>query len=115
MPKKKQTKPVVAVIFRRWPREGNAIIALFPEIPVDHNGLLCHGYMHTGRHSAADYQKCVDSSKPAKKSEYAALFKELKDRGYNMVVRKHTSHLIDHRRHAECVRILDEAKSNASK
>jgi len=57
----------------------------------------------------------LPASKPAKKSEYAAMFKELKDRGYNMVVRKHTSHLIDHRRHAECVRLLDEAKSNARK
>ena len=71
----------VAVIFRRWQYSGG-VIALFPELPVDHDGWLCTSYEHVGQHAAADYHGVVARTVPATASEREALRRELSQVGY---------------------------------
>lgn len=73
------------VIFRKWP--DGQIIALFPYLPCA-SALDCASYMHVGQHSGADPQGVIASTKPAGPDEYAALARELTNRGYVMRVMK---------------------------
>lgn len=73
------------VIFRKYP--GNAILALFPYVIEGPNG-ECSSYMRVGQHGLADYDYCIENTKPTNESEYASLKLELKRIGYNLEVRK---------------------------
>jgi len=72
------------VVFRKY-RNGD-IIALFPFMNEGLN--MCNSYMHIGQHGSADYNLVVSGTKPASKEEYADLFEELKQIGYNMEIRE---------------------------
>lgn len=74
------------VIFRKYP--DGEIIALFPEIPADNQGLRCSSYMHVGQHGGADCSMVSRSTRPASSAEYAPLKKELERIGYNLEVRE---------------------------
>ena len=72
----------VKVIFRKWKSNGE-IIALFPEIPHDVNGVYSESYQHIGQHGAADPQGVVSIyTNPAIPEEYADLKRELEQIGY---------------------------------
>jgi len=73
-------------IFRKFKDTGE-IIALFPEIPHDVNGITCSSYMHVGQHGASSLG-LHDVSKPAKPEEYAPLQRELESIGYDLQVIK---------------------------
>lgn len=68
------------VIFRKF-RNGE-VIALFPQEPATIDGWECMSYMHVGQHGSADPMIVYDT-KPAMPWEYADLYNELKDIGYN--------------------------------
>ena len=74
----------VKVIFRKY-RDGS-ILALFPEIEFCPG--YCSSYMHIGQHSAARYEHCIESTKPAKEEEYKPLLEEILSIGYDLVIRK---------------------------
>lgn len=78
------------VIFRVWYRGKFAgdIIALFPDIEADIHGRLCQSYEYVGQHGAADYNRVIQCTRPATKSEYNDLFDELTEIGYNLIVKK---------------------------
>ena len=86
-------EPKTKVVFRKWrKREGEGIIALFPEIPADLSGYLCQSYQHVGQHGAASYDKLVSVQNaptvPATPEEYADLKEELESIGYVLEVRR---------------------------
>lgn len=74
------------VIFRKF-RDHGDVIALFPEVPWDREG-RCSSYQHLGQHGGADYLGCIYLSTPATPYEYAALKRELVERGYKLRIRK---------------------------
>lgn len=72
------------VIFRKF-KSGVAkgqIIALFPDDIANSYG-ECGSYMHIGQHSPADYTLVIMATKPATEEEYADLYKELVEIGYD--------------------------------
>jgi len=70
------SKKNIKVVFRVFP--GGAVIALFPKMLVcDYEDSIV-SYMRIGQHSSAS-PKLIKQLKPATKSEYAALLKELID------------------------------------
>jgi hypothetical protein len=76
---------VTEVIFRKE-KDGD-ILALFPhEIDTLIGDIWC--YAHVGQHSGADYDYCIQKSKPAKANEYQYLKEELESLGYNLKVIK---------------------------
>lgn len=77
------------VIFRKWPKENNAIIALFPDI-VEKPG-ECLSYRHIGQHSAANYLHMIEQTVPAKVNEHLDLLEELISIGYTLQIRKRRS------------------------
>ena len=72
-------------IFRKF-KEGD-IIALFPEIKWDRQGLFCSSYMHIGQHGSADYG-IIRITKPATPEEYSDLKAELESIGYTLKIRR---------------------------
>jgi hypothetical protein len=93
---KESAMETVVVIFR-MDRTG-VVFALFPEMPADYQGLFCTCYQHVGQHCAADYFGCIADSRPATATEYADLFAELKQRGYDMKVKLRASSDMHERR-----------------
>jgi len=87
------------VVFRRW-RDGDGIIALFPEIPSDIHGYFCEAYEHVGQHGGADYHGVVQASRPATDQEAAPLAEELTLIGYNLKPIKRASQAVHERRRA---------------
>ena len=83
-PDQKQT---VIVVFRKF-RQGEDIIALFPEEPGSTFKDHCLSYQQTGQHSGADYDGCISASKPAKPEEYEPLKKELERIGYSLIIQE---------------------------
>lgn len=71
------------VIFRKLKGE---VLALFPY--EEYNKSLCVCYAHLGQHSSADYNYIVSKTRPATLEEYADLLHELKNLGYNLIIRK---------------------------
>jgi hypothetical protein len=56
---------VTEVIFRKYKDHNQDILALFPyEIE---SGYSCLSYQHIGQHGMADYNHCLDITRPAKK------------------------------------------------
>ena len=73
------------MIFRRWP--DGEIDALFPYDIADHRGnVTC--YAHVGQHGSADYDHCIESTKPAKQAESLTLKQELETLGYKIRIVK---------------------------
>lgn len=68
------------VIFRKL--KCGDVIALFPQEPATRDGWECMSYMHVGQHGSAD-PSIVNDTKPAMPYEYADLYNELKNIGYN--------------------------------
>jgi hypothetical protein len=91
------------VIFRVG-RESD-VFALFPELPADNYGIHCTCFQHVGQHCAADYQGCIANSRPATPAEYADLFNELKQRGYDLEVRQRATNAM----HERCLRLATVA------
>ena len=79
-----KVKEKTVVILRVWRKEGT-VIALFPDIDGDGH---CSSYEHVGQHSSADYKFVVSKTRLATPNEYQDLFKELRQTGYNLSVRK---------------------------
>jgi len=73
-------------IFRKF-KEGD-IIALFPEVKWDRQGLFCSSYQHIGQHGSADYQGVVSITTLATPEEYRELKEELESIGYTLKIRK---------------------------
>ena len=69
-------KPRIKIIFRVWKKSGE-VIALFPEISVDHDKANVQSYENIGQHGAADYYYVVYKTKLATKEEYELLLTEL--------------------------------------
>ena len=79
-----------AVVFRVWnhkPDKGfnGDVIALFPSLPEYGGNVLC--YEHIGQHSAADYARVIECTRPAKPEEYASLRRELEAAPYRYNLR----------------------------
>lgn len=72
------------VIFRKW--NGGDVIALFPQVPYDRNGIYCMSYEHIGQHGSAGYDTVVCQSSLASPEEYADLKHELESRPFNYVL-----------------------------
>lgn len=83
----KRDRHTTKVIFRWYQKDGECI-ALFPQMAMDYQGWLCSSYMHVGQHGSADPQVVVSQTRLATKLEYAALAKELRQRGYRLYIRK---------------------------
>ena len=77
------TMPNDVVLFRRWKDTGD-VIALFPEIPADIDGLYCLSYEHVGQHGAADYYGVVRHTLPVMSKECDGLARELTLIGYDL-------------------------------
>jgi len=80
-------KPTPTVcVFRKWRHGG--ILALFPLLPHDVNGIYCVSYERIGQHGAADAEGLIGITDPAKPEECADLKAELERIGYSLDVRK---------------------------
>jgi len=86
-------KEKTIVIFRKWKCKEGGIIALFPEIASDSDGISCSSYEHIGQHGGAGYNYCISATRPAKPKEYDELKAELKRIGYKLEIRKKASRL----------------------
>lgn len=83
------SEPATVVVFRRWPAsEGGDVLALFPMI--DEGGGRCASYQHVGQHSAADYGRVIDATRPADlgAADVLALRAELERIGYVLDIRR---------------------------
>jgi len=82
-------KHITEVVFRFDKTYG--VYALFPyEIE---NYTSCLSYAHVGQHSAANYNHCVNTTRPATEAEYKDLFNELENSvGYKLKVVKKMSY-----------------------
>lgn len=77
---------ITEVVFRHDKVFG--VFALFPyELYNNYSGSVI-SYARIGQHSAANYDGCIKSSRPATEDEYRDLFKELEFIGYNLKVIK---------------------------
>ena len=81
---KTDTLPTLT-IFRKF--HDGEVIALFPLIPHDANGIYCVSYLHIGQHGAAD-TSITRTTQPASPSEYAPLARELESIGYSLQIRQ---------------------------
>ncbi len=81
------------VIFRKFIQDGD-IIAIFPNItfpdPCYGNFETCLSYMQKGQHSECDYLHIIEKTVSASKKEYADLYQELTNKGYELKVIKKT-------------------------
>jgi hypothetical protein len=73
------------VVIFRVDDEGTAY-PLFPYL--EGSSGCCTAYQHIGQHCSADYQLCIQTSRPAKQSEYKELATELRRIGYKLTIRK---------------------------
>ena len=81
------------VIFRKWDKSPNSIIAIFPEELGDSDIGTCLSYQHIGQHSACDPVYLIKKTLRASPPEYADLKEELESLGYNLhVVQRNHSH-----------------------
>lgn len=63
------------------------VFALLPHEVCDYDGNVTT-YQHIGQHSAATYNHCIATSRPATETEYADLKAEMESIGYNFKVVK---------------------------
>jgi hypothetical protein len=91
---------ITPVVFRK---EGQDILAVFPEQTGTNDPHTCGCYSHVGQHSSMDimYLKELYKTKPVKPSEYADLKTELESIGYNLKVYKRWQQSFDKAREKE--------------
>lgn len=70
------------VVFRI---KDSEVFALFPYLTENRANFLIQSYAHIGQHSGANYDYCIQTSKPAKPSDYNSLLEELKSIGYENI------------------------------
>jgi hypothetical protein len=106
------------VVFRRWRDCSGDIIALFPEIPADDQGVYCQSYMQVGQHGAADYHSVIRLTAQVSPKQYAPLAEELWRIGYDLRPLKHATQQHHDKRQAMARYLVtadtgspDEAKS----
>ena len=109
MPDDREPEPEpVRVIFRKFrsKRDGQDIIALFPDLPGSNDPATCLSYMHTGQHGQADLLGLMyQMTRPATPDEYAALKQELEAAPYEYrltVIQRTPKDSAEHR--AEAIR-----------
>ena len=78
----RKANEAVPVIFRVWPKEHDAVIAILPTLPGTYDPATCSSYMHVGQHGACDPVGLVEETRLAAPSEYAALKRELEAAPY---------------------------------
>ena len=76
---------ITKVVFRKF-KDGEDIIALFPEEYEDAEHKFVVSYMHMGQHSGADYKGMIEDTTPATPAEYKELYNELVELGYNLQI-----------------------------
>lgn len=69
------------VVFRKW-KDTGSVIALFPELPADIDGVYCDSYEHVGQHAGADYYGVIQHTTPCSLNDATALAQELTAIGY---------------------------------
>lgn len=72
------------VVFRFEPI-GGEVFALFPDLAEPHGRIRVYDHRQYG---AANYQTCIDISRPATPDEYAPLKHELETIGYTLDVQE---------------------------
>jgi hypothetical protein len=77
-------------IFRKWKSNGD-VIAIFPELPGTSAWDSCLSYEHVGQHGATSWAFVQARTTPAKTEEFEALFRELKEIGYDIQIVKRES------------------------
>ena len=76
------------VIFRTW-RDTKEVIAIFPDIPADHNPHSCLSYLHIGQHGGCSPHLVIAHTTLSTENEYAKRYSELiKDVGYDLKIIK---------------------------
>jgi hypothetical protein len=91
------------VVFRRW-KDSDDIIALFPELPADYQGLYCDAFEHCGQHGGADYFGVIHATSPVTEEDASPLIEELKRIGYRLRPIKRASYRMHEARRAEAKR-----------
>ncbi len=85
-------KQHLAVMLRIGKRSNN-LFALFPEEPANWPGTLCSCYDLQDGHTGADYEWCIQMSKPATGPDAERILEALARTGYdNLKVIKRASH-----------------------
>jgi hypothetical protein len=75
------------VIFRKWVKYSNSIIAIFPEIVSCDNPYYCESWEYVGGHGGCDPHWVVSDTVPASPDEYAWYKKFLEEHyGYQLKV-----------------------------
>ena len=77
------------VIFRKF--KTGEIIAVFPEVPADCTGYAMHSYMHVDQRGACHYPAGL-YNELASPAEYADLYQELEQIGYDLKVIKRATY-----------------------
>lgn len=85
-----KTNERTKAIFRRWPKEGDGIIALFPALAGDGSPANCLSYQRAGQHGTASVALMRDTL-PATLKEYSKLAAELRRAGYFLRIVKRFS------------------------
>ena len=80
------------VIFRVWSHGSGKgdVIACLPDVPANPGHMVM--YEHIGQHGEGRYWGVLARTRPAKPEEYAALKRELEDRGYELRVLRRFNH-----------------------
>lgn len=102
---------VANVVFRKWMKPNQGVIALFPDIPADIYGRYCDSYEHVGQHGAADYHGIIRQSAPAGGKELAELRKELNRIGYRLKPMQRASWKQHQRRRSSATKFRSDIRS----
>jgi hypothetical protein len=92
------------VIFRKW-RDTGDVIALFPAVPSDAQGLLCEAFEQVGQHGGADYHGVVAATRPVTAEEAVPLAGELARIGYRLQPIQRASRRVHEARSSEARRL----------
>lgn len=80
---------ITEVVFRvdKYGKFKGTVYAMLPHECSDFKGNVT-SYQHVGQHSGANYNGCIESSRPATEAEYKDLKEEMESIGYNLKVIK---------------------------
>ena len=96
-------------IFRTF-RGDTEATALFPEVLFDHSG-HCMCYARVGQHGAADYEGCIERSRPSTPEQTARLKAELESLGYEIEVHARATRAMHIARWDELAKTLQELRA----
>jgi hypothetical protein len=65
------TENPTKVIFRKWVKYSNSIIAIFPEVVSCDNPYYCESWQYVGGHGSCDPHWVISDTVPASPDEYA--------------------------------------------